>query len=89
NGLTKLNEYDKMILEMVEVFKTNDLDKYTKSQNSLVSEVAKVIREYTEEEIKKMIRRIEKEDEDDYQSVIDEAKIEARRIELEKYQDNA
>ena len=61
NKIDKLDEYDKMILEVVEVLVSKNVENYLDSNNPLTKKVAEKIMMYTEEEIKRMQEQFDKE----------------------------
>ena len=61
NKLNGLNDYGKMILELVEVLVSDKVEEYTNSSNPLTKGVAEVIMSYTEEEIKKLQEQLDRD----------------------------
>ena len=61
NKLNGLNDYGKMILELVEVLVSKKVEEYTNSSNPLTKGVAEVIMSYSEEEIKRLQEQLDRD----------------------------
>jgi len=74
----KLDEYGKIIREMIGVFLTDDVEEYTKSKIEATRKVAKRIMSYSQKDLDRLEKEWEKYNEIMYDYELNEAKKEAR-----------